>query len=205
MPRGRPRGFDRDIALTQAMDVFWRRGYQDTSIADLTERLGINSPSLYAAFGSKSALFREVAERYETAEGARPGREMMAASTARDGVERLLRSNAELFTRRGGPRGCLLTRATLSCPDDDVDVRRYLDESRRSRRALIRSRLARGAEDGEHLPDGDLDALADHYDALVQGMAVQAAEGASRATLQRGIDVAMAGWDALSAARSVRG
>jgi AcrR family transcriptional regulator len=133
MPRGRPRQFDRDTALDRAVDLFWRRGYQDTSIAELTEHLGIASPSLYAAFGSKAALFCEAADRYQVTAGARPAIEMDAAATARDGIERLLRGNADLFTRPSGPRGCLLTRATLSCPAGDAAVRSYLERSRRQR------------------------------------------------------------------------
>lgn len=203
MPRGRPRQFDRDAALVRAMDLFWRRGYQDTSIAELTEHLGIGSPSLYAAFGSKAALFCEAADHYQAVEGARPAEEMAAAPTARDGIERLLRGNVDLFTRPGGPRGCLLTRATLTCPAGDADVRAYLERSRRERLRQIEDRLRQGVDDDERLPGADPDVLAQHYDALVQGLAVRALEGASRSALHQMVDFAMAAWDA-SATASAR-
>jgi AcrR family transcriptional regulator len=197
MPRGRPRQFDRDAALVRAMDLFWRRGYQDTSIAELTEHLGIGSPSLYAAFGSKAALFCEAADHYPAAEGARPAEEMGAAATARDGIERLLRGNVDLFTRPDGPRGCLLTRATLSCPAGDGTVLSYLARSRRERVQQIEDRLRRGLADGERLPGAGPAVLAQHYDALVQGLAVRALEGASRETLHEAVDFAMAAWEAI--------
>ncbi|TDE15074.1 TetR/AcrR family transcriptional regulator [Jiangella asiatica] len=200
MGRGRPRGFDRDTALDRAMRLFWAKGYQDTSIADLTEQLQIGSPSLYGAFGSKADLFREAADRYQAGDGGWPGVELAAATTARDGIERLLRANVEVFTRRGGPRGCLLTRAMLTCPPEDAEVRAYLDRSRRDRLAALRSRLGMATEAGEPLPSNDVDTLAQHYDALIQGLAVRALEGASRAALQRTVDLTMAAWDALAAA-----
>lgn len=195
MAAGRPREFDRDEALGRAMELFWRKGYQDTSIADLTEHLGIGSPSLYAAFGSKAELFCEAADRYQRADGGVPYDELEAASTARQGVEALLRGNVALFTRRGRARGCLLTRARLSCPDDEAVVERYLQVSRRQRLQVLRSRLERAIEAGESIPGGDPRTTAVLYDALVQGLAVSAIEGGSRRELDAAVDVALAGWD----------
>jgi AcrR family transcriptional regulator len=197
MTRGRPRQFDRDAALDRAMRLFWSRGYQDTSIAYLTEHLGIGSPSLYAAFGSKAALFCEAADRYQAREGGRPFDALAAAPTARSGIEALLRENVTLFTRRGGPRGCLLTRATLSCPPSDTPVVDYLERSRRERLAALRTRFRSARAAGEPLPSGDHDTLAQHYDAQVQGLAVRALEGASRPALLRTVDLTMTAWDAL--------
>lgn len=199
MGRGRPRQFDRDAALDDAMRLFWTRGYQDTSITHLTEHLGIGSPSLYAAFGSKAALFCEAADRYQAREGGRPGVALSAAPTARGGIEALLRENVALFTRRGGPRGCLLTRATLSCPPSDTAVAGYLERSRRERLAALRSRFRAATAAGEPLPSDDHDTLAQHYDAQVQGLAVRALEGASRPALLRTVDLTMTAWDALVA------
>ncbi|RIQ32506.1 TetR/AcrR family transcriptional regulator [Jiangella rhizosphaerae] len=199
MGRGRPRGFDRDEALDRAMRLFWTRGYQDTSIADLTEHLGIGSPSLYAAFGSKASLFCAAADRYQAADGGRPGAALAEAPTARAGVEALLRENVALFTKRGGPRGCLLTRATLSCPPSDTTVVAYLERSRRDRLAALRARLRTAEAAGEPLPSDDIDTLAQYYDAQVQGLAVRALEGATRPALLRTVDLTMAAWDALSA------
>lgn len=197
MPRGRPREFDRDEALRRAMGVFWRRGYQDASIQALTEAMGIASPSLYAAFGSKAALFREAADLYQAKDAAPPTRALDTAPTARAAVEGVLRTNADLFTRRGGPRGCLLTRATATCPGDEDEVRRYLDRSLRARVEVVERRLARALDEGEPLPSADVGEVADHVDTLIQGMAVRAAEGVPRRSLHRTVDLALRAWDAL--------
>ena len=113
---GRPRSFDVDAALVSAMEVFWTHGYRDASIGLLTEAMGITPPSLYAAFGSKAQLFEAAADRYLRIEGAEAAEALAAERSARDAIETMLLANARLFTRPNGPRGCLFTRATLTCP-----------------------------------------------------------------------------------------
>src|SRR5436190_2124683 len=114
MPRGRPREFDIDEALDRALAVFWRNGYEGTSLPDLTEAMGINRPSLYAAFGNKEELFRRVLDRY--AEGpAACARAALNEPTARAVAERLLRETVDLLTDAHGPRKCLLVQGALAC------------------------------------------------------------------------------------------
>src|SRR5436309_14908630 len=103
-PRGRPREFDREAALEQAIDVFWRHGYEATSISDLTSAMGINPPSLYAAFGDKETLFMEAVERYQQARLAEVTRAFDAERTARGAVERLLKEAAAALARENCPR-----------------------------------------------------------------------------------------------------
>jgi AcrR family transcriptional regulator len=196
MTRGRPRKFDRDVALHRALDVFWERGYQGTSISALTDAMGIGSPSLYAAFGSKADLFREATELYLAEDGAEPARLLEAGETARSSVEAMLRADADLFTRDGEPSGCMLTRAVSTCPDDDdEDVRACLAHSVEQRLGEIEARLERGAAEGETLPCAEVRALAEYVDTIVQGMAVRAIEGASRQSLHRIVGLAMLTWD----------
>jgi AcrR family transcriptional regulator len=194
MSRGRPREFDRDDALRRAMLVFWQRGYQDTSISALTEELGIASTSLYAAFGSKAALFCQAADLYQAEDAALPTRELDGGTTARESIERMLRANADMFTRRGGPRGCLLTLAASTGSGAGTTVRRYIERSCRERLRNIERRLVRADEAGEVLPATPIE-LAELYDALVQGMAVRAHEGATRRSLHRTVDLAMRTWE----------
>src|SRR5688500_4799575 len=121
-PRGRPRAFDADRALGRALKVFWRKGYEGASLPDLTKAMGINRPSLYAAFGNKEALFRKVLDRY--AEGpAGYARAALDAPTARGVVERLLFGAVEMQSDRRNPRGCLLVQGALSCGDQAAPVR----------------------------------------------------------------------------------
>lgn len=196
MARGRPREFDRDEALHRALDVFWQRGYQGTSITALTDAMGIGSPSLYAAFGSKADLFREAVDLYLSDDGAEPARLLEAGETARSSVEAFLRANADLFTREGEPSGCMLTRAVSTCPDDDEDVQACLARSVDQRRRDIEARLERGRAAGEALPRASIREVAEYVDTIVQGMAVRAIEGADRAALHRTVDLAMRTWDA---------
>src|SRR5258707_4477360 len=114
MAGGRPRGFDVDEALDRALEVFWRQGYEGTALSDLTAAMGINRPSLYAAFGNKEALFRKVLDRYAERTTASVVH-ALAEPTARTVVERLLLAAADAQTDPCNPRGCLMVQGALSC------------------------------------------------------------------------------------------
>src|SRR5437016_6245784 len=124
-PRGRPRAFDCDQALDRALQLFWEKGYEGTSLSDLTRALGINRPSLYAAFGNKEALFQKVLDRY-VGGPASFVREALNEPTARAVAERLLRDAAEAQTDPCHPRGCLLVHGALTCGAEADPVRREL-------------------------------------------------------------------------------
>ena len=195
MPRGRPRTFDRDQALRDALDVFWERGYQGASLTSLTAAMGIGAPSLYAAFGSKAKLFQEATDLYLAEDAGEPIRLLASGETARASIEAMLRSNADLFTRDDEPAGCMLTRAVSTCPDEDPELAAYLDRSVEQRIHGIEVRLERGVADGEELPCLEVRALAEFLDAVVEGMAVRSIEGADRASLHRIVDLNMRIWD----------
>src|SRR5882672_2447452 len=122
---GRPRSFDLDKALDRALQVFWRKGYEGASLSDLTKAMGINRPSLYAAFGNKQALFRKAVDRYAQTPAAYL-REALLEPTARAVVERLLRGGIDLLTGPHNPPGCLLVQGALSCGKRAEPVRRDL-------------------------------------------------------------------------------
>src|SRR5712671_741565 len=126
---GRPRAFDVDEALDQALRVFWRKGYEGTSLTDLTRALGINRPSLYAAFGNKEALFRKALDRYVEGPAAYV-REALNQPTARAVAERLLYGSADLLNDPRHPRGCLMVQAALVCGEAAESVRRELSARR---------------------------------------------------------------------------
>ena len=133
MPRGRPRQFDIDRALDRALKVFWRKGYEGASLHELTRAMGINRPSLYAAFGSKEELFRKALDRY--AEGpAAFVREALGEPTAWAVAQRLLAGSIDLLTDRRNPRGCLLVHGALACGEAAESARRELA----ARRAAVR-------------------------------------------------------------------
>jgi AcrR family transcriptional regulator len=193
VPRGRPREFDVDKALDRALRVFWRKGYEGASLVDLTRAMGINRPSLYAAFGSKEELFRKALDRY--AEGpAAYVREALNEPTARAVAERLLGGAIDLLTDRRNPRGCLLVQGALACGNAVESVRRELVSRRTSGEVAVRQRFQRALADGDLPADVDPADLARYVGTVIQGMAVQAASGASRADLRRVMEMALRAW-----------
>lgn len=198
MPRpGRPRGFDRQQALRQAMQVFWAVGYEGATLTGLQRAMGgIAAPSFYAAFGSKENLFREAVELYSSTLGA-PMLESLAASpSARASIQGLLEAAVDAFSKPGKPRGCMLVLAALNGSSGAGNVKIYLRRLRARRRKLIEQRLQRAVDQGE-LPSAlDARALASFYTTVLDGLALQARDGASRQSLHGAVRCAMTAWDA---------
>jgi AcrR family transcriptional regulator len=190
---GRPRAFDRDQALDQALHVFWQNGYEGTSIADLTEAMGINPPSLYAAFGNKETLFREALDRYEARRDEIMA-EAFAAPTAREAMTRLLEGTADRLSDKGKPRGCLMVQGALCGGEECETVKRDLASRRAGGEALIRERLKRAKREGDLPNDADPAALARFVSTILQGMSVQASGGATRKELHAIADIALRAW-----------
>lgn len=200
---GRPLSFDRDAALHQAMLLFWRHGYEATSLNDLTAAMGVTPPSIYAAFGDKKGLFLEAVRRYLAS--APPQRATGKADTARAMAHDLLRGAALRYTGEDTPAGCLVASAAISCSAAAADVKAELSAIRRDTEALLRARII-GATDAGELPAGtDAEALAAHVMAVVQGLSTMARDGASRKKLMRVVDVAMTAWPASPGESGMRG
>lgn len=192
--RGRPRAFDRAEALRRAMEVFWEHGYEGSSMSDLTAAMGINSPSLYAAFGGKESLFREAVELYGRTDGRYTDRALREEPTARGSIEAMLRDNAVAYTEHGKPHGCMVVLAGSTYTTRNANIRDFLIGKRRETTEDIRRRLDRGVADGD-LPAGtDTAALAAFYATVLYGLSIQARDGASPAELTASIDCAMAAW-----------
>jgi len=175
------------------MTVFWSKGYEGASLSDLTEAMGINRPSLYAAYGNKQELFRKALERY----GEGPSsyeREAVAQPTARQVAERLLRGAADVQTDPDTPAGCLAVLGTTYCAEDSSPVGKIVIAFRLAGQAAIRERFERARAEGDLPANADPQALTHYLGTAVCGMAVQAASGATREDLERVIELMMRAW-----------
>jgi AcrR family transcriptional regulator len=191
MPRGGKRTFDANAALEKALDLFARQGYEGTSIAELTQVMGINPPSLYAAFGNKRHLFDLVVERY--GEHRRPYlEEVLAQPTAQLAAERYLIGAVEYDTAPGQPPGCLTVQACLACDSDERDVADQLADVRRSTQETMQRRFEQGLAEGDLSTGTDCAALARFLSTVDQGISVQASGGASRDQLLEVVAIALA-------------
>ena len=188
---GRPRAFDVEKALDRAMEVFWRRGYLGTSLSDLTEAMGINRPSLYAAFGNKESLFRKALDHYAKGPSSYLS-EALQEPTARAVVERLLHGVVDLLTDPRTPTTCLWVHGALSCGDDPL--REAFAAQRAAGQAALSTRLKRAVADGDLPPDSDADTLARYVQTVNFGLTVQASTGATRKELLRTVEVALKTW-----------
>ncbi len=191
-PRGRPRSFDRTAALDRALEVFWRNGYEATSIHDLTTAMGINPPSLYSAFGDKERLFLEAVSRYQSGPGRTAYALAESSPTARAAIRRLLEVSAIEFTRSSHPPGCMVVGSGLSC-SSSPRIQACLKKYRSAGERWMRARIRRGIADGE-LSGTSASALAKLYMTVMEGMTIQARDGATRAKLLAVVDAAMAAW-----------
>jgi AcrR family transcriptional regulator len=201
--RGRPRTFDPDTALRQALDLFWERGYEGTSLNDLAEAMGIASASIYACFGSKEDLFRKVMMLYGTTSGEPPRLALREQPTACAAIHEMLRATADEITRPDTPHYCMLILAAPTGAVENHAIREFVADLRRDMFTAIKDRLARGITDGDLTASAaGLDAIARYYTTVVQGLSIQARDGAGRGELEAVITCAMAAWDTLTSAPS---
>jgi AcrR family transcriptional regulator len=188
---GRPRDFDIEKALSRAMRVFWRKGYLGTSLSDLTVAMGINRPSLYAAFGNKESLFRKALDHYAKGPSSYLS-EALRELTARAVVERLLHGVVDLLTDPRTPTTCLWVHGALSCGDHPL--REEFAAQRVAGLAELRTRFKRAVADGDLPPDSDVDTLARYVQTVNFGLTVQASTGATRKELLRIVEIALKAW-----------
>jgi AcrR family transcriptional regulator len=173
--------------------VFWCKGYEGASLPELTRAMGINRPSLYAAFGNKEALFRKVIDRYIEGPAAYV-REALKEPTARAVAERLLAGSLDLLGDPHNPRGCLMVQAALACGDAADSIRQELARRRAAGEAAIRQRFERARAEGDLPADADAADLSRYLATVMRGMAVEAAGGASREELRRVAEMALRAW-----------
>ena len=189
--RGRPRSFDRAVALRHAMEVFWAKGYDGAPLNELMAAMGLNPPSFYAAFGSKEVLFREAVDLYIETIAAASMKALEESKTLQAGLQAMFEGSIDVALSRES-FGCLLILGVVNWAKGSESARDYLKQARRNTVKLIRTRLKRGVADRE-LPKGtDIDALATYYHGIIQAISFQARDGASRRELTLLASTAMA-------------
>ncbi|WP_298771293.1 TetR/AcrR family transcriptional regulator [uncultured Shewanella sp.] len=181
---GRPRAFDLEQALEKALDVFWRKGYEGASLADLTQAMGINKPSLYSAFGNKEQLFLKAIDLYEQ----RPCGYFLPAleqKTAYDVALFMLKGAAMSLTNTEHPQGCIIVQSALTCSESGASVKEALIQRRRENEEKLYQRFVRAHQEGDLTEDTNPCVLAKYLITVLQGMAIQVTNGATKEELDR--------------------
>lgn len=177
---GRPRTFDRDEALRKAMLVFWKKGYEGTTMADLVHTIGMKAPSVYAAFGNKDALFNEVVELYCDIVQSGPLKALNEHESVYKAVESSLKRSVEMFSTSS----CLVMTAAINCAPENSSHVENLKKLRTAYREAFAARFRRAVADNQLVEGASPEALAEFYTTFVQGMALRARDGSSKAELQ---------------------
>lgn len=202
--RGRPRSFDMEAALDRALGVFWRSGFQAASLSELTEAMGLNKPSLYAAFGDKQSLYLKALDRYVTLQVARLAEILDAQPDGRCAVEEFLHAAAAMQTDPKLPGGCFIINGVADCGSfaTPPEIEESLRKALLANEAKLKDRIERARREGQIPADADTAALATFFNALLAGLGVQAKSGMKKVRLDAAIDAAMAAWPTTTKARS---
>jgi Transcriptional regulator len=182
--KGRPRSFDRDAALLRALDVFWRRGYEPASITELCKTMGINAPSLYAAFGNKAKLFLEAVLFYEKTYWEAPVKKFMSEPDLYQGIDDFFREAARIFLSPDSPCGCMVVLAAINISDDAEEVIETIQELRLATKKMFAKRFEQGILDGQLPRDTNVAAMAGAFNTMLEGLSIQARDGLSPSELE---------------------
>lgn len=183
--KGRPRSFDRNQALIHALDVFWRRGYEPASIAELCQAMEINPPSLYSAFGNKASLFREAVDFYEKTYWQAPSNKFMEEADIYRAVGDFFQESARLLLSPDLPCGCMVVLAAINVSADAQEITSSIRELRFATKEMFAERIRRGIADGQLPHDTDVAALTGALNTMLEGLSIQARDGLTQAELER--------------------
>ena len=177
---GRPRTFDRDDALTKAMHVFWEKGYEGTTMADLTESIGMKAPSIYAAFGNKDAIFKEVVSHYMPIVVNGQLGLLNSTSEIREAVEKTLGECVRLFTSKDNPSSCLVMTAAINASPEHQAHVEFLKDLRSDYKKAWEARFARAKRENQLKTQLNPQQLAEYFVTIIQGMALRAKDGVGK-------------------------
>ena len=187
---GRPISFDRDAALEAAMLLFWKRGYEGTSMADLTQAMGLNPSSIYAAFGDKHALFSVAVSRYMKTR-AQYAVKALEEPTLERVIRALFDNTVAFLTTPGHPPTCMTLAGAMGCGVDGAPARDLMTEIRNQNQVAIRKRLIKARKSGELSKDVNVDDYTRYLSTIISGLSIQAANGSTKAELKRTAQMAL--------------
>lgn len=193
--RGRPKCFDEQEALHKAMLLFWKYGYEATSMSDLTKALNLTAPSIYSAFGDKSQLFHKCLEYYLAHEACSLEIIFQQAQTAKVAIEIYLHENLKKLVQQNKPTGCMLVTATMNCSQEHAPIQHDLLLKRQQVKDKIYQRLQQGVDDGDLNHSTDLQAMTDYYTTVIQGLTMQARDGVEIEKLENVVTLALKTWE----------
>lgn len=192
--RGRPRQFDRELVLRQAMHVFWERGFEGTSLNDLISTLGLTATSIYAAFGSKESLFKEAVELYVAEDGNATWRALMRPGHCRDALRAMLCDTVKVMCNADTPRGCLVVMGDRGIGKGGDTIKHYLQQWRVKARDQLRARILRAVHEGELARDVDASGLAAMVMVFLNGISVESADGVPEQELLSAVESFLSCW-----------
>jgi AcrR family transcriptional regulator len=187
---GRPIGFDKDAALEAAMLLFWERGYEGTSMADLTQAMGLNPSSIYAAFGDKHALFQCAVKRYMKMRAQYAGK-ALEEPTLEKVVRALFDNTVAFLTAPGHPPTCMTLAGAAGCSVEATPARDIMTEIRKQNEAAMKKRFLQARKSGELSPDVNVDDYTRYLSSILAGLSIQAANGSTKAELKRTAQMAL--------------
>jgi AcrR family transcriptional regulator len=187
---GRPISFDKDAALEAAMLLFWQRGYEGTSMADLTQAMGLNPSSIYAAFGDKHALFQLAVKRYMEMRAQYAGK-ALEEPTLEKVIRALFDSTVAFLTMPGHPPTCMTLSGAVGCSVDATPARDIMTEIRKQNEAVMRERFIKARKSGELPKDVNVDDYTRYLSTIIAGLSIQAANGSTKAELKRTVQMAL--------------
>ena len=191
MPRGRPRQFDTEQALSQAMNLFWQQGYQGTSLDDLSKRMGVTKPSLYAAFGDKEQLFLKAFDRYSQVYGGRVRQAVAAQTDVYEAVKAYLNTIADILSDVDNPAGCMWVNSTIECHHLGEIIERKIIEHKARSEAVLYDRLRQAQIEGQIPIEEDIQALARFFSSVGNAMAVIAKVHPDPIRIRQMVEIAM--------------
>lgn len=182
--KGRPRAFDLEKALRAALKIFWQKGYEPASVAELCKAMDINPPSLYCSFGNKAALFLEAVRYYEKQYWEEPGRRFMEEPDIYLAVKNFFNESAEILLSPETPCGCMLVLAAVNISEEEKEIIESIRNMRQATKKMFAERLRRAIQDGQIPPDTDVPALSSALNTLLEGMSLQSRDGIFQSELK---------------------